>query len=99
MTEKMTEREKFYYDKGYSDGRIAIIEEIMKGIYEVDDCLYNDDYASGYNTAIANVIDVIDKVVGDSVAEVELKKCPFCGGEAEIILTGNSIIGYSKVEV
>jgi Lar family restriction alleviation protein len=31
--------------------------------------------------------------------EIELKRCPFCGGEAEIKLTGNSIVGYSKVEV
>lgn len=31
--------------------------------------------------------------------EIELKRCPFCGGEAEIILTGNSIVGYSKVDV
>lgn len=31
--------------------------------------------------------------------KVELKPCPFCGGEAEVILTGNSIAGYRRVEV
>ena len=48
------------------DGRIASLEEIMKGVYEIDDCLYNDDYANGYNAAISNVIDVINKVAGKS---------------------------------
>ena len=33
------------------------------------------------------------------MAEIELKGCPFCGGEAEVILTGNSIVGYRKVDV
>ena len=33
------------------------------------------------------------------MAEIELKPCPFCGGKAEVILTGNSITGYSKVDV
>jgi hypothetical protein len=64
MAEKMTEREQFYYGKGYADGRIAFLKEIMKGIYEIDDCLYNDDYASGYNTAVNKVIDVVNKVAG-----------------------------------
>ena len=66
MAEKMTEREQFYYDKGYSEGRIAFLEEIMKGIYEIDDCLYNDDYANGYNTAINKVIDAVNKAAGGS---------------------------------
>lgn len=29
----------------------------------------------------------------------ELLPCPFCGGKAEITLTGNSITGYSKADV
>jgi hypothetical protein len=66
MAEKMTEREQFYYDKGYTDGKMALLKEINKGIYEMDDCLYDDDYASGYNTALDNVVDVIGKIVGDS---------------------------------
>ena len=33
------------------------------------------------------------------MAEVDLKRCPFCGGTAEIRLSGNSITGYSKAEV
>jgi hypothetical protein len=64
MAEKMTEREQFYYGKGYADGRIAFLEEIMKGIYEIDDCLYNDDYENGYNTAVNKVIDVVNKAAG-----------------------------------
>ena len=62
MAEKMTEREQFYYGKGYAQGKNDFVEEIMKGIYEIDDCLYDDDYASGYNTAISKVIDVVNKV-------------------------------------
>jgi hypothetical protein len=46
MAEKMTEREQFYYDKGYTDGKMALLKEINKGIYEMDDCLYDDEYAS-----------------------------------------------------
>jgi hypothetical protein len=64
MAKKMTEREQFYYGKGFSEGRIAFLAEIMKGIYEIDDCLYDDDYANGYNTALNNVIDVINKAAG-----------------------------------
>ena len=30
---------------------------------------------------------------------ITLKPCPFCGGEADVMLTGNSIVGYSKAEV
>lgn len=33
------------------------------------------------------------------MVENELLPCPFCGGKAEIILTGNSITGYSKADV
>jgi Lar family restriction alleviation protein len=33
------------------------------------------------------------------MAEIELMPCPFCGGKAEITLTGNTITGYSKAEV
>ncbi len=66
MAAKMTEREMFYYGKGYADGRIALLKKIMKDIYEIDDCLYDDDYANGYNTAINKVIDVINKVAGGS---------------------------------
>ena len=58
MAEKMTEREQFYYGKGYLEGRIAFLAEIMKGIYEIDDCLYDDDYANGYNSAINKVAGV-----------------------------------------
>ena len=65
MAEKMTEREQFYYyGKGFSEGRIAFFKEIMKDIYEIDDCLYNDDYANGYNTAINKVIDAVNKAAG-----------------------------------
>lgn len=66
MMEKITEREQFYYGKGYSDGRIAFLKEIMDDVYEIDDCLYNDDYANGYNSAISKVIDVINKMAGES---------------------------------
>ena len=31
--------------------------------------------------------------------EIDLKRCPFCGGEAEIVPTGNSIVGWKKTEV
>lgn len=30
---------------------------------------------------------------------IELKPCPFCGGEAEIIPTGNSTTGWRKTEI
>lgn len=63
MTEKMTKREQFYYDKGYVDGRKAFMEEVTKATYEIDDCLYNDDYANGYNSAIAKVVDVLNEAV------------------------------------
>ena len=31
--------------------------------------------------------------------EINLKRCPFCGGEAEIVPTGNSIVGWKRTEV
>jgi hypothetical protein len=64
MAKKMTEREQFYYGKGYADGRIAFLKEIMKDIYEIDDCLYDDDYANGFNAAINKVIDAVNKAAG-----------------------------------
>jgi hypothetical protein len=64
MAKKMTERELFYYGKGYADGRIAFLKEIMKDIYEIDDCLYDDDYANGFNAAINKVIDAVNKAAG-----------------------------------
>lgn len=30
---------------------------------------------------------------------IELKPCPFCGGEAELIESGNDYIGYNKTEI
>lgn len=66
MAEQMTEREQFYYGKGYADGRIALLKEINEELETVDEYLYGDDWSNGYNTAIDNVINVINKVVGDS---------------------------------
>lgn len=66
MAEQMTEQEQFYYGKGYADGRMALLKEINEELETVDEYLYGDDWSKGYNTAIDNVINVINKVAGDS---------------------------------
>lgn len=66
QAEEMTEREQLFYSKGYSEGRKALLEEITNEIYEIDDCLYDDDYANGFNAAINKVIDAVNKVAGGS---------------------------------
>ena len=30
---------------------------------------------------------------------IKLKPCPFCGGEAELIVRGNDYIGYTQTEI
>lgn len=37
----------------------------------------------------------------ETILEIEntLKPCPFCGGKAEIIPTGNSTVGWKRTEV
>ena len=54
------------YSIGFNKGRKALLEEIKNEIYEIDDCLYDDDYANGFNTAINKVIDAVNKVAGGS---------------------------------
>lgn len=67
MAKKMTEREQFYYGKGYIDGKIALLEEINKGIDEMSDCPYPyDAYGKGYYEAVNRVIDIINDVAGGS---------------------------------
>jgi hypothetical protein len=66
MAKKMTEREQFYYGKGYIDGKIALLEEINKGIDEMSDYPYPyDAYGKGYYVAVNRVIDIINDLAGD----------------------------------
>jgi hypothetical protein len=67
MAEKMTEREQFYYGKGYTDGKMALLKEIGTRIDEMSDYPYPyDAYGKGYYVAVNRVIDIINDLVGDS---------------------------------
>ena len=61
--EKMTERDEFYYGKGYADGRKELGRELLEEIYADDDlvwyCSCNDA-----NSAICRIEDFIKGMAG-----------------------------------
>jgi len=66
MAKRMTEREQFYYGKGYTDGKKALLEEIGTRIDEMSDYPYPyDAYGKGYYVAVNRVIDIINDLAGD----------------------------------
>ena len=65
MAEKMTEREQFYYGKGYVQGKIDFAKEAAERISRIDIC-YGDDYEMGVDWAVCEALKIIDEMVGDS---------------------------------
>jgi hypothetical protein len=59
MAKKMSEREQFYYGKGYVKGRIDLLIEINEELKEIDDN-YSNEYKSGVN----RVLYILNKVAG-----------------------------------
>ena len=61
MAAKMTEREQFYYGKGYAKGRIDLLIKINEELKEID-----GDYSNEYKSGVNRVIYILNKVVGGS---------------------------------
>lgn len=59
MAEKMTEREQFYYGKGYAKGRIDLLIEINEELKEIDDNCSNE-----YKAGVNRVVYILNKVAG-----------------------------------
>jgi hypothetical protein len=59
MAQKMTEREQFYYGKGYAKGRIDLLIEINEELKEID-----DNYSNEYKAGVNRVIYILNKVAG-----------------------------------
>lgn len=65
MAEKMTEREQFYYGKGYVQGKIDFAKELAERIGCIETC-YGDDYDNGVDYAVCEALQIINEMVGDS---------------------------------
>jgi hypothetical protein len=63
--EKMTEREQFYYGKGYVQGKIDFAKDAMEKIGCIETC-YGDDYDNGVNYAVCEALRIINEMVGGS---------------------------------
>lgn len=61
MAKKMTEREQFYYGKGYVQGKIDFAKEVVERLKKD----YADTCNSEYNDGIDNAMRVIDEIAGD----------------------------------
>jgi hypothetical protein len=65
MAKKMTEREQFYYGKGYAQGKIDFAKEVMERIGCIETC-YGDDYDMGVDWAVCEALKIINEMVGGS---------------------------------
>ena len=65
MAEKMTEREQFYYGKGYVQGKIDFAKEVMERIGCIETCC-NEEYDMGVDWAVCEALKIINEMVGVS---------------------------------
>ena len=65
MAKKMTEREQFYYGKGYVQGKIDFAKEVVEKIGCIKPC-YDDEYHRGVDWAINEASRIINEMLGDS---------------------------------
>lgn len=65
MAKKMTEREQFYYGKGYVQGKIDFAKEVMERIGCIEAC-DDDEYNMGADWAVCEALRIIDEMVGGS---------------------------------
>ena len=59
----MTEREQFYYGKGYVQGKIDFAKEVVKQIGCIETC-YGDEYSMGVDWAIDKALKIINEIAG-----------------------------------
>ena len=64
----MTEREQLCYNEGYEQGKIDFAKELAERIGCIHTC-YGDDYDTGVDWAVNEVLRIIDEIVGDSDGE------------------------------
>ncbi|WP_037355809.1 hypothetical protein [Selenomonas sp. FC4001] len=65
MAEKMTEREQFYYGKGYVQGKIDFAKEVMERIGCIETCC-DEEYDMGVSWAVCEALRIINEMVGGS---------------------------------
>ncbi|MCR5440277.1 MAG: hypothetical protein K6F01_12710 [Selenomonas sp.] len=65
MAKKMTEREQFYYGKGYVQGKIDFAKEVVEQVGCISTC-YGDEYDNGVDYAVRKVLEIIEEMVGGS---------------------------------
>ena len=65
MAKKTTEREQFYYGKGYVQGKIDFAKEVMERIGCIEAC-DDDEYNMGADWAINEALRIINEMVGGS---------------------------------
>ena len=65
MAEKMTEREQFYYGKGYVQGKIDFAKELTERIGCIE-TYYGGSYDMGVDWAVRKALRIIDEMVGGS---------------------------------
>jgi hypothetical protein len=65
MAEKMTEREQFYYGKGYVQGKIDFAKDVMERVGRIG-TFYGDEFDNGVDWAVREVLRIINEMVGGS---------------------------------
>ena len=59
----MTEREQFYYGKGYVQGKIDFAKEVAERIGCIETC-YDGEYSMGVDWVVGKALKIINEVAG-----------------------------------
>lgn len=60
-----TERDNFYYGKGYKDGRKELVDELMSKLSEEADGGIDDEWYAGRDCGIDRAMDIVESMTGD----------------------------------